>query len=261
MPAPWNGYIWKAVMLRSFRVDLHIHTCLSPCGDLEMSPRAIVEAAGNRGLDIIAICDHNSAENVAATVRAASGQPLTVLAGMEITSQEEAHLIALFDETDRVLELQKIVYAHLPKETGIEINIGDQIVVNELDEVEGFNTKLLIGATALSLHKVVKTVHRLGGLVIASHIDRESFSIIGQLGFIPEDLELDAVEISAATPLEEAETDFSLYGDFPMVTSSDAHFVDDIGKRCTEFLLSEATTEEIKKALLNVDGRKVLPSE
>ena len=247
-------------MLRTFRSDLHIHTCLSPCSDLDMSPRAIVETSEKKGLDIIAICDHNSAENAAAAVRAASGRGLTVLSGMEITSQEEAHIIALFDEPNQALELQKVVYAHLPRGTAVETSIDEQIVVNEFDEVEGFNTKLLIGATDLSIQDIVDTVHDIGGLAIASHIDREMFSIIGQLGFIPEDLPLDAVEISANTPLEEARESFAMYGNFPLVTSSDAHFITDIGKVYTNFFLSEPTIAEMKRAFLNVDGRKVIHS-
>ena len=248
-------------MLHTFKADLHIHTCLSPCADIDMSPRAIVEAAEQKGLDIIAICDHNSAENVAATVRAASGGGLRVLSGMEITSQEEAHILSLFDTPDQILELQKIVYAHLPKGTVVETSIDDQIVVNEFDEVEAFNTKLLFGATDLSLQKIIETVHGLGGLAIASHIDREIFSIVGQLGFIPEDLPLDAVEISAATPLKEARASLSIYGAFTMITSSDAHFINDIGNVRTDFLLSESTTEEMRKAFLNLEGRKVLHSD
>ena len=245
-------------MLRTFKADLHIHTCLSPCADIDMSPRAIVEAAEQKGLDIIAICDHNSAENVAATVRAASGRGLRVLSGMEITSQEEAHILSLFDTSDQILELQKIIYAHLPKGTVVETSIDDQIVVNEFDEVEAFNTKLLFGATDLSLQKIIEAVHSLGGLAIASHIDREMFSIVGQLGFIPEDLPLDAVETSAATSLQEARESLSVYGDFPMITSSDAHFIHDIGRVRTDFLLSEPTTEEMKKAFIDIEGRKLL---
>jgi len=244
-------------MLRTFRTDFHIHTCLSPCADIDMSPRAIVEQAVAQRLDCICICDHNSAENVAATVRAAADTPLTVLSGMEVTSQEEAHLMALFDTPDQALELQQIVYDHLPKDTHVEIGIEDQIVANEFDEVESFNTKLLFGATSLSLQDIVETIHRIGGLVIASHIDREGFSITGQLGFIPPDLPLDAVEISAATPLEEAKATFSHFGNFPMITNSDAHYIHDIGKVHTTFLLSEPTIEELKKAFLHVDGRKI----
>jgi len=117
-------------MLRTFRADVHIHTCLSPCADIDMSPKAIVEQAEKKGLDIIAICDHNSAENVAATRRAASGRSLTVLGGMEITSEEEAHVLALFDEIGQILELQGIVYDHLPKGPAAEIDIDDQLFPN-----------------------------------------------------------------------------------------------------------------------------------
>ena len=118
-----------------------------------MSPSAIVETAEQKGLDIIAICDHNSAENVAAAFRAASGRDLTVLSGMEIASQEEAHIISLFDTPDGILELQKIIYSHLPKGMAVEMNVDDQIVVNEFDEVEGFNTKLLIGSFNLLIRE------------------------------------------------------------------------------------------------------------
>ncbi len=248
-------------MLRRVRADLHVHTCLSPCGDLDMSPRAIVEQAIRKQLDIIAVCDHNTAENVAATRRAASGTNLTVLAGMEITSQEEAHLLAWFDEVDQVLKLQENVYAHLPPGGSVHMNIDDQIVVNEFDEVESFNTKSLFSATSLSIDSLVKIIHELKGLAVASHIDRESYSLIGQLGFIPEDLPLDGVEISAATPIHEARTRYAKYGHLPMITSSDAHFLHDIARACTEFLIEEPTTAEIKKAFLRTEGRRVISSD
>jgi len=248
-------------MLRHVRADLHIHTCLSPCGDIDMSPRAVVEQAVAKQLDVMAVCDHNTAENVAATRRAASGRNLTVLAGMEITTEEEAHLLAYFDEVDQVLELQKIVYTHFLPGSAVQMNIDDQIVANEFDEVESFNTKPLFSATSLSIDSLVGIIHRLGGLAVASHIDRESYSLIGQLGFIPGDLPLDAVEISAATPIHEARTRYAEYGHLPMITSSDAHFLHDIGRACTEFLIAEATTAEIRRALLHTEGRRVILSD
>ena len=245
-------------MLQFFRTDLHIHTCLSPCADLTMSPKRIVNRAMKKKLDIIGICDHNSAENVQATVNAACKNDLTVLPGMEITSIEEVHVLALFDETEQVLNLQETIYANLiPGENKKEL-FGEQIVANEFDEVEGYNNKLLIGATTLNLAEIVKTIHTYGGLAIASHIDRESYSIIGQLGFIPEDLNIDALEISPRTTSAQINARIPNILKYPLITSSDAHFLEDIGKATTSFLLAQPSFDEIKMAFSHRDGRKIV---
>jgi PHP family Zn ribbon phosphoesterase len=131
-----------------------------------------------------------------------------------------------------------------------------QVVVNAEGEVLSFNDKLLIGASTLPVEEVVKTIHDLNGLAIASHIDREGFSLIGQLGFIPEGLDLDALEISPAISFEEARQRYS--PPYPLTCASDAHFIDDIGRGYTSFYIEEGTTEEIKKALMNTDGRKII---
>lgn len=245
-------------MLQFFRTDLHIHTCLSPCADLTMSPKRIVNRAMKKKLDIIGICDHNSAENVQATVNAACKKNLTVLPGMEVTSIEEVHVLALFNETEEVLNLQETIYANLiPGENKKEL-FGEQIVANEFDEVEGYNKKLLSGATTLSLEEVVKTIHAYGGLAIASHIDRESYSIIGQLGFIPEDLKIDGIEISPHTTPAQVNINIPKIEKYPLVRSSDAHFLKDIGKVITSFLLAQPSFDEIKMAFSQRNGRKIV---
>jgi len=241
-------------MLRLFKADLHIHTCLSPCADLHMGPRAIVNKAAQRRLNVIGICDHNSSENVAAVVKAARATNLKVVPGMEVTSKEEVHILALFDSIDRALQLQEIVYEHLPGENDAEA-FGPQVVVNEDQEVLGFNKRLLAGATELSVEQVVDSIHGLDGLAVASHVDRATFGIIGQLGFIPEQLPLEALEVSRNTSLQEARR---RYGHFAFVRSSDAHVVEDIGTTSTSFWLDAATTREIKKALRGEDGRRVV---
>ena len=244
-------------MLRNFEADLHIHTCLSPCCQTSMSPKRIVEQAKLRGLDIIGICDHNSAENVACAKKIGEKEGLAVIGGMEVTSQEEVHILALFDEDKALFELANLVYENLP---GIndERVFGEQIVVNEDDEVLSFNKRLLIGATVLPLHQIVDRIHSSSGLAIASHIDRESFSIIGQLGFIPDGLELDGLEVSPRLSLKKAQLEFGEAFHFPLVTFSDAHTLEDIGKSFTRLLMEEANTKEIRKALLGEDGRKVV---
>lgn len=242
-------------MLRNYKADLHIHTCLSPCTELEMSPAAIAKQAKKKEIDILGICDHNSAENVPAVIKAARKFKIWVLPGIEVTSQEEVHILALFDETDSAFKLQEIVYDNLPGENDEEA-FGMQVVVNEKSEVLRFNKKLLIGASTLSLEEVIQWIHHFDGLAVAAHIDREGFSLIGQLGFIPEGLELDALEISPSISHPTAEKQFKPH--FPLICSSDAHFPKDIGKGFTLFHIEEGSIKEIKKALLNREERKII---
>jgi len=244
-------------MLRKFEADLHIHTCLSPCCESGMSPRRIVEQAKLKGLDMIGICDHNSAENVVCAKKVGEREGLAVIGGIEVTSQEEAHILAFFDEDKDLFELANLIYENLPG-TNNERIFGEQIVVNEDDEVLSFNKRLLIGATVLPLQQIVERIHSLDGLAIASHIDRESFSIIGQLGFIPDGLELDGLEVSPRLSLEKAQLEFGQALGFPVVTFSDAHTLEDVGKSFTSFLIGEANTKEIRKALFGQDGRRVV---
>ena len=156
---------------------------------------------------MIGICDHNSAENVACAKKVGEKEGLTVIGGIEVTSQEEVHILALFSEDRDLFELADLIYENLP---GIndERVFGEQIVVNEDDEVLGFNKRLLIGATVLPLRQIVDRIHSLSGLAIAPHIDRESFGIIGQLGFIPDGLELDGLEVSPGLSLKRAQLKF-----------------------------------------------------
>ena len=245
-------------MLSVYNADFHIHSCLSPCGDLDMSPQRIVTKALERDLNLIAITDHNSSENAIATSKAADKTSLTVFFGMEVASEEEAHLIALFDKFCFLQVFQQFVYDNLISFGIDQRTIQDQIIVNENDEIEGFNDHLLLGATSLNFKQLVDEVHRLNGLAIASHVDRESFSIVTQLGFIPEDLELDALEISSFTSLDEAMQLMPDAARFPLVKFSDAHYLKDIGRQKTDFLIQKPSISEIKMALKNMNGRRVM---
>lgn len=236
-------------MLKEFLSDLHIHTCLSPCTEIEMLPGAIIKRAKDLKLHSIGVTDHNSAENALAMKKAGQRSGLNVITGMEITSKEEAHILAFFEEDNALLEMQKLIYKNLPGENDAE-KFGSQIVVDDEDNPTGFSEKLLIGATTLTVEEVVSAIHELNGLAIASHIDREAFSILGQLGFIPRELKLDALEVSRAGFAD-------MPSGFSMVTFSDAHYLADIGKNATKFLVEEMTVSEMKKALEGKDGRSV----
>lgn len=239
-----------------FIADLHIHTCLSPCAELSMTPREIVEKAASLGINIIAICDHNSAENVSVTTDLARKKGIQVVAGMEINSSEEVHILGLFGALEDVFKMQEVIYDNLEPIENDEDAFGMQVVVNELDEVLGFNKRLLIGATCLSVNKVVDFIHAFNGLAIASHIDRDGYGIIGRLGFIPAELGFDALEISRRMDTDEARMKFSSYRYLPWISSSDAHRLEDIGKRTTSFFMRHSTFEELRLALRGVDGRK-----
>ncbi len=243
--------------LRRIKADLHVHTCLSPCSCLDMSPREVVSAALRNGMDLIGVSDHNSAENVLAVKKAGSRNGLIVLGGMEVTSSEEAHLLVFFDDDDDLLAFQEFIYQHLAGKNDAHA-FGLQVIADDEDGVSGFCERLLIGATSLSAEALAAKAREAKGesLVIAAHVDREAFSIIGQLGFIPDTLALDAVEVSANSNSGEVRKRFPDCGRYPVVTSSDAHVPGDIGRRYTSFTLEDGTVAEIKKALAGRDGRK-----
>ena len=243
--------------MKKYKADLHIHTCLSPCSDLEMGPTAIVEESLAKGLDIIAICDHNSAENSDAVIQVGVKKGLHVFPGMEINSKEEVHVLGLFKTQKKAMAMQEIVYSHLTEKNRPEY-FGEQIIVNEFDEIDGVQDLMLIGATTLGLTEIVDTIHNLGGLAIASHVDRPSYSVLSQLGFIPSDLKLDAIEISSRVDMKSLHTQIPDVEKFPVVTSSDAHFLKDIGSVSTSFFIEVPDLENIRLALNNKSGRRVI---
>jgi hypothetical protein len=221
-----------------------------------MSPRAVVEKSIAERLDIIAICDHNASENMQFVLRSAEEKSLTVISGIEITSSEEVHLLALFNTLDDLKKIQDIIYDHLSGTNREEV-FGCQAIVNDLDEVEGFNDKFLLGATKLPLLEIIHLIHNFGGLAIASHIDRESFSVIGQLGFLDPDIPLDALEITRHIGIRGARIKYPELTRFPFIVSSDAHFIRDIGQGTTTMFLERGTISELKMAFEHRDGRYI----
>jgi hypothetical protein len=246
--------------LRRLRADLHIHTCLSPCGELAMSPRAVVEGARAAKLDVIAVTDHNTLENAAAVIAAARGTGLAVLPGIELTTAEEVHILGLFEAGADVRPFQEAVFLNLPDLPAKKKYVEDQVLVDAEDYVTGFSPRCLFGATLLSVHDAVGLIHGHGGLAIASHIDRESFSLVSQLGFIPPGLGLEAVEVSPRAAAAEARASFGVPEGLPIVRFSDAHKPEEIGAAATDFLVAAPTLAEIRLALAGEAGRKAFSS-
>lgn len=221
-----------------------------------MYPTALVQKAAAAGLEIIAVCDHNASENVAAVMAAARNRRLTVLPGMEVTSREEVHLIALFEGLDPLMRFQEVIYRDLPG-TNDEARFGCQVIVNEADEVEGFHPRLLIGATGYSIGALVGRIHALEGVAIASHIDRESFSVISQLGFVDPTIPFDALEVSRRMTLAQARATYPELAAYALLTSSDAHRIGEIGTAWTEMVLAKPTLGELKMAFAGREGRYI----
>ena len=245
------------MILTQFRADLHVHTCLSPCADEQMSPLSIVKQAKKKGLNVIGICDHNSTKNIGAVRQAGRHKGLAVIGGIEVCSREEVHILCLFDEQQSLEEMQLLIDRNLHGENNPEI-FGQQYLCDEHDTILGRETKLLIGATSLTVEEIIENVHRLDGLAIASHVDRDSFSIFSQLGFVPEGLQIDALEISARYSPAEVRQHFPQIGDYPLVRFSDAHRLEQIGTALTVFTASAPCVMELHKALLGEDGREVI---
>lgn len=240
--------------LKEFRADLHIHTCLSPCADAAMLPESIIKQAKFASLDIIGICDHNSTENVVAVKEAGKSAGIQVLGGIEISSREEVHIMGFFSNDSALQVIQEIIYKNLSGENKKDV-FGEQLVVDSSGKIIGANPRLLIGAVNLGVEKIIALIKSMDGIAIASHIDRESFGMIGQLGFIPRGLELDALEVTARCPSEKI-TAYKKYG-LEIVKFSDAHFLQDIGNASTVFSLNAPEFSEINLALHGAQGRKV----
>ena len=242
--------------MRRLAADLHVHTALSPCASEEMTPPAIVSAAIHRGLAMIAICDHNSAGNVAA-VQGAAGSAIAVLAGIEITTAEEAHVIGLLPDIEAAMAASQSVRAGLPDAGGATARgFGEQLFMDERGRVVGEETKALAAASSLSLSESVQLIRSHGGIAVAAHVDRPSFSVISQLGVFPQDEGFDAVEISAAAVSSERDTGFALF-DLPVITGSDAHFLSDVGTCRTVFEMSCPSFNELVSALRNIGERGI----
>jgi len=240
-----------------YRADLHIHTVLSPCGDLEMSPAKIIEKAREKGLDIIGITDHNTTRHCKLISKLAKPAGIFVLMGAEITTREEVHCLSFFENDDQLSEFQLYLEEHLPPIPNNTEKFGYQVVVDEDEQIIDEIGYLLISALDQSIDQVEKKVHALGGIFIPAHIDRPSYSITSQLGFIPDQLPIDGIEISANCKVQSVIPLLGKQTGTSVIRSSDAHYVEDIGRAVTLFEMEHRTFSEIKMALQGTLGRKV----
>ncbi len=242
--------------MREYHADLHIHTLLSACAEVEMIPPLIVEQALHNGLDVIAITDHNASANVAAVIAAAQGTALHVLPGMELLTQEEVDLLCIFDSLEQVQAWQVQVDAHLlPLQNDAE-RFGPQFQVDAEGDFVAEDHQMRKTPANISIDVAVQAVQALGGLAIPAHVARHVYGLMHVLGFWPPDLAADAAEVSHALRPNQARQQYPSLCSVPIISNSDAHFLDWIGHVRTVFLLpAPLNVAEIRLALQSVGGR------
>ena len=214
--------------------DLHMHSCLSPCGSDDMTPANLCGMAALKGLNMIALTDHNTGLNLPAAKACCDAYGLTLIPGMEITTREEVHLLGYFPDVDTAVAFGQEVTAHLPKKKNKPSLFGNQLIMNEDDEVIQELDALLIGATDLPLEICAEKVRAVGGVPVPAHINRGNNGLLVNLGFMPPEPALTTVEVwrDLPCPLEPLENRHVLH-------SSDAHYLGDIQEQVFSLRLPE----------------------
>lgn len=228
--------------------DLHIHSALSPCGDEDMTPNNIVNMARLKGLDVIAVTDHNTCKNAEAVMKCGLDAGVLVVPGMEVESMEEVHLAALFPSLETAMVFDEFISNHLPPIKNKPDIFGEQILYDENDNVKGYTENLLITATDMPIGDIVSEVDKLGGAIFPSHIDKDSYSILSNLGFFPDDIEFGAVEIKDVEKTDKLIQNHNLQNHI-ILHNSDAHFLWDMSERENFFETDVRSVECVVKTL------------
>ncbi|MDY6915646.1 MAG: PHP domain-containing protein [Candidatus Cloacimonadota bacterium] len=243
--------------MKWYRADLHIHSVLSPCGSLEMSPRSVMRIAKEKKLDLIAITDHNSMANCMQYAQVAAEFGIDFLYGVEVQTAEEIHLVALFDNLHLALEFDKDLYKSLLLVDNDPDYFGDQVVVDSEENIVRFEKRALINSSCWNFDEALNRVNEASGFAFPAHVDAATYSVIAQLGFIPENSNISAVGISAKANINEVLEKFPQLKKYSLIQNSDAHYLKDIGSGFTYFYLEETNVNELKLACENKKGRKI----
>ncbi|WP_109708795.1 PHP domain-containing protein [Faecalicatena contorta] len=232
--------------------DLHIHSCLSPCGDEDMTPANIVGMAAVKGLDVIALTDHNSCKNCPAALYHGQNYGITVIPGMELCTAEEVHVVCLFASLADALSFDAYVYEHMLPVKNKEEIFGRQQIMDEQDEVVGTVDNLLISATDISFDDVFSLVSSYHGVAYPAHVDKSSSSILSNLGFVPPDSTFTCAEFHDLKNLHRIQKEHPYFLQCNIISSSDAHYLNDI--REPEYQIF-SKSKEIKDILTAIRNR------
>lgn len=232
--------------MKEYFYDLHIHSCLSPCGDDESTPDSIAGMGELNGLDIMALTDHNSCKNCPAFFEAAKAHGVLPVAGMELTTSEEIHLVCLFEGLDEAMRFDDMLQSRrLPIKNRADI-FGNQLICDKEDNIIGSDDYLLSAATTISIDEAPALLEEYGGFCFPAHIDRPSNSVTAVLGVFPESPAFSCAELRSAENISEY-TEVSRLPKEKLLVSSDAHFLWDIKERCDSILLPEISEENREK--------------
>lgn len=229
--------------------DLHIHSCLSPCGDDDMTPCNIAGMAALIGLDVIAVTDHNTCKNCPAVMAAASSYPITVIPGMELCTAEEVHVLCLFKALDAAMAFDDYVYKHLIKVKNRPDIFGFQQIYNSEDAIAGVEPYLLINATDISFDDVWQLTADYGGIMIPAHVDKDSTSLLSNLGFIPRDSHFRCAEIKNRDTLLALQKKHPYLEQCHLIFDSDAHRLDQIHEATNFIHCKSRSASDILAAL------------
>ena len=229
--------------------DLHIHSCLSPCGDDDMTPANIAGMAAVKGLDVIALTDHNSCENCPAILKHGEEYGITVIPGMELTTAEEVHVVCLFPALGDAMAFDGYVYEHLLPIKNREDIFGKQQIMDADDQVTGNVERLLIGATDISFDQVFGLVEAYRGIAYPAHIDKSTTSLLSNLGFVPPDSSFTCAEISTFDHLHQIQKEHPYFLQCKMLSSSDAHYLEDIREPDYQIYAKSQAAKDILEGL------------
>lgn len=233
-----------------FYYDFHLHSCLSPCGDNDMTPYNLVNMAKLLGYDIIALTDHNSCLNCPAAIEAGKKAGVTVIAGMELCTAEEIHTVCLFPDSESALRFSEYVRGTMPPILNKPEIFGEQRVMNASDEVTGYEETLLTTASSIGIDDVFSVVRAFGGVCFPAHLDRASYSILSVLGFLYKELGFTAAEFTEKAFLPQYEEKHPLLKNMRILRNSDAHYLENMPEAKNTIELPEATPENVIAYLL-----------
>ena len=237
----------------SLTYDLHIHSCLSPCGDDDMTPANIAGMCALKGLDAVALTDHNSSKNCPAFLAAAEEYGLLAIPGMEINTSEEVHAVCLFPTLEAAMDFDAYVYGRLIKFPNKEEIFGRQQIYDAQDRVCGAEPNLLINATEISFDGLWELVRSYGGVMFPAHIDKQANSLLYNLGAIPPDSRFRTAEMKDLKNLHRLRREHPYLEHCRVISNSDAHYLEHIHEPELTLQVSDKTIKDVLKALLFPD--------
>ena len=247
------------IMMKSFSYDLHIHSCLSPCGSEEMTPATIAGMAAVKGLEVAALTDHSSCKNCPAFMKAAEFYGITGIPGMELTTSEEVHVLCLFPTLEAAMDFDGYIHTQLPEVENSEAIFGSQLVMDEDDNITAREPYLLINATSVSFDSVFDLVGRYGGVMVPAHLDKSTTSLLSNLGFIPPDSRFTTAEIHNKENILPLLERHEYLRKCRILTSSDAHYLKDISEPVNFLHAEERSAAAVISALRSAQTERREP--